>query len=80
VLNHPFSYGSTKEFRDDEASSARVLAIAMPTYQPGGFPYYSPFEPLPRFATSPVKSKKMGISRNLNRTKTPLDRGVPSTL
>jgi hypothetical protein len=56
-----------KKFRDDKASSGRVLAIAMPTWQPGRFPYYSPLQPNLRFSTPFAKSKKMGISRNLNR-------------
>jgi hypothetical protein len=39
----------------------------MPTWRPGGSPYYSPVQPKLRAEASPGKSEKMGISRNLNR-------------
>jgi hypothetical protein len=59
-----------KKFRDGKAPSGRVLAIAMPTCQLERFPYYSPVQPSLTAETSPGKSKKMGISRNLNRRHT----------
>jgi len=78
VSIHPFVYGSTKEFRDDEASSGSVLAIAMPTCPRGRFLDYSPKPPAWGLTASTGKSKKMGISRNPNRNRARPNRGSTS--
>jgi hypothetical protein len=70
VLNHPFLFGSTKELRDEwQRGIVRggVLAIAMPAGPMGRFLDYSPIQWLFIIRFSVCKSKKMGISRNLNR-------------